>query len=115
MQPGQHHQMQMNQAQLAAQQQLLPPYANDLNKRKSRKPIDKALPFGIEDVLIDDGDLAKRYHDLRDFERRLDATITRKRVDIFDSMNRNAKVSARDETQLLHHGRRDAIAAARGG
>ncbi len=95
MQPGPHHPMQMNPAQLAVQQQLVPPYANDLNKRKSRKPNDRTLPLGIEEVLIDDGELVKQYNDLRDFERRLDATITRKRIDIYDSMNRNAKVSLR--------------------
>lgn len=58
-------------------------------KRRSRKPTDKNMPDGAEDWVIGDG--VARYKDLRDFERRLDATMTRKRLDIVDSVSRNAK------------------------
>lgn len=61
-------------------------------KRRSRKPTDKNLPEGIEDCLIDP-DLAQRYKDLRDFEQRLDATVTRKRLDMIDTIHRHGKVS----------------------
>ncbi len=64
-------------------------------KRRSRKPTDKNLPDNIDDCTI--GDMAARYRDLRDFERRLDATMTRKRLDIVDSVNRSVKV------YIVHH------------
>lgn len=75
-------------AQLAQQQQAAQ-QASELAKRKSRKPTDKSMPDGVEDCIIGDG--VQRYKELRDFERRLDATMTRKRLDIVDSVSRNAK------------------------
>lgn len=59
-------------------------------KLRARKPTDKTMPEGVEDCVLGDG--VQRYCDLRDFERRLDATITRKRLDVVDSVGRNAKV-----------------------
>jgi SWI/SNF-related matrix-associated actin-dependent regulator of chromatin subfamily D len=64
--------------------------AAELAKRKSRKPTDKSLPDGIDACTVDE--VAQRYRDLRELERRLDATMTRKRLDIVDMLNRNAKV-----------------------
>lgn len=61
-------------------------------KLRARKPTDKTMPDGVEDCVISDG--VQRYRDLRDYERRLDATITRKRLDVVDSVGRNTKVSA---------------------
>ena len=87
--PQGHHGPQLTQAQLqqqAQQQQMLTEQA----KRRSRKPTDKEMPDGIEDIIIGDG--VQKYKELRDFERRLDATITRKRLDIIDSINKNTKV-----------------------
>lgn len=66
--------------------------ATQLAKLRSRKPTDKSLPDGVEEILVGDGDVAQAYKSLRDFERRLDATMTRKRLDIVDSVNRNPKV-----------------------
>ncbi|GKT86810.1 LOW QUALITY PROTEIN: SWI/SNF complex protein [Colletotrichum tofieldiae] len=63
---------------------------SELAKRRSRKPTDKTLPDGVEDC-ITDADVAQRYKELRDFERRLDATMTRKRLDIVETVGRNAK------------------------
>ncbi|RFU34554.1 hypothetical protein B7463_g1812, partial [Scytalidium lignicola] len=74
------------QLQAAHQAQL---HANELAKRRARKPTDKNIPDGIEDYIIGDG--VQRYRDLRDLERRLDATMTRKRLDIQDAVNRNVK------------------------
>lgn len=59
-------------------------------KLRARKPTDKTMPEGVEDCILGDG--VQRYRDLRDFERRLDATITRKRLDVVDSVGRHVKV-----------------------
>ncbi|KAM0276920.1 hypothetical protein ACHAQH_006251 [Verticillium albo-atrum] len=81
----------------------LPPHAaaqaHDLEKmtaaramrRRSRKPTDKELPEGVEDCLATGDAVAQRYKELRDIERRLDATLMRKRLDIADSLNRITK------------------------
>lgn len=84
---GPHPPVPLNQNQMAQQHA-----ANqaELAKRKSRKPTDKSMPDGVEECIIGDG--AQRYRELRDFERRLDATMTRKRLDIVDSVTRNVKV-----------------------
>lgn len=84
---GPHPPVPLNQNQMAQQQAA---QAAELAKRKSRKPTDKSMPDGVEECIIGDG--AQRYRELRDFERRLDATVTRKRLDIMDSMNRTVKV-----------------------
>ncbi|KLU89603.1 hypothetical protein MAPG_08574 [Magnaporthiopsis poae ATCC 64411] len=69
-----------------------PPHASESARRlKSRRPTDKTIPDGVEDAIIGDG--VARYRDLRDYERRLDATMTRKRLDIVDPVNKGAKRS----------------------
>lgn len=78
----------LSQAQMAEKQQQQQA-AIERAKLRARKPTDKAMPDGVEDCILSDG--VQRYKDLRDFERRLDATITRKRLDIVDSVSRNAK------------------------
>lgn len=84
---GPHPPVPLNQNQMAQQQAA---HQAELQKRRSRKPTDKSMPDGVEECTIGDG--AQRYRELRDFERRLDATMTRKRLDIVDSVNRNVKV-----------------------
>lgn len=76
------------QAQQQAQLQ-----ASDRAKLRSRKPTDKNLPEGVEECIIGDG--VQRYKELRDLERRLDATMTRKRLDMTDTVNRHVKVGHR--------------------
>ncbi|KAI1780239.1 hypothetical protein F4818DRAFT_395058 [Hypoxylon cercidicola] len=88
MSSGPHHQVPLTQAQIAQQQQAAAIQV-EMAKRRSRKPTDKNLPDNIDDCTV--GDMATRYRELRDFERRLDATITRKRLDIVDSVNRSVK------------------------
>lgn len=97
MSSGPHPSVPLTQAQIAQQQQAQA-HASELAKRRSRKPTDKLMPDGVEDCSIGDG--AQRYKELRDFERRLDATMTRKRLDIVDSVSRNAKV--RTATATAH-------------
>lgn len=70
-------------AQQAAQLAHQEAQKRELARRQSRKPVDKNLPDGIDDLVI--GDAAKSYRDLRDLERRLDAVMMRKRLDIMDS------------------------------
>ncbi|KAI0142588.1 putative 3-phosphoinositide dependent protein kinase-1 [Hypoxylon sp. NC0597] len=88
MSSGPHHQVPLTQAQIAQQQQQAAIQV-EMAKRRSRKPTDKNLPDNLDDCTI--GDMAARYRELRDFERRLDATMTRKRLDIVDSVNRSVK------------------------
>lgn len=77
-------------AQQMAEKQHQQQAALERSKLRARKPTDKTMPDGVEDCVMSDG--VQQYRDLRDFERRLDATITRKRLDVMDSVNRNAKV-----------------------
>lgn len=73
-----------------AQQQQAAAMQVEMAKRRSRKPTDKNLPDNIDECTI--GEMGAKYRELRDFERRLDATMTRKRLDIVDSVNRSVKV-----------------------
>ncbi|SZF06390.1 unnamed protein product [Blumeria hordei] len=65
--------------------------AHDRLKFSSRKPTDTNLPDGLDALTIGDG--VQRYAQLKEVERRLDSTITRKRLDIQDFVNRNVKRS----------------------
>ncbi|KAL0470098.1 hypothetical protein QR685DRAFT_442309 [Neurospora intermedia] len=85
-----HHQLPITQAQIQ-QESHRREAVNHLAKLRSRKPTDKTLPDGVEETLVGEGDVAVAYKKLRDFERRLDATMSRKRLDIVDSVSRNAK------------------------
>lgn len=88
MQQPHHQSLQQHQAAAAAAAaQQAQNHAIEVAKRRSRKPTDKTMPDGVESVVIGDG--VQRYRDLRAFERRLDATMTRKRLDIMDSVQRN--------------------------
>ncbi|KAI9791203.1 MAG: SWI/SNF complex component snf12 [Peltula sp. TS41687] len=75
-------QIQVQQA-AAAQQ-------HELAKRRSRKPADKNIPDGLEDMVVE-GDLVQHYKALRDLERRMDAAMMRKRIDIQEAVNKNVK------------------------
>jgi SWI/SNF-related matrix-associated actin-dependent regulator of chromatin subfamily D len=87
---GGHPQNQLTQTQMLQQSQA-EAAALLRAKMRSRKPTDKTMPEGIEDCVIGDG--VQKYRELRDVERRLDATMMRKRLDIQDSVNRHVKVS----------------------
>ena len=77
-----------NQHTIQQQQAFL---AAEAAKRRSKRPTDKNLPDGVEDCIVDP-EVARRYKELRDVERRMDTTMTRKRLDVADIANRNAKV-----------------------
>lgn len=65
------------------------PHPNDASLRRSRKPTDKNIPDGIEEVIIGEG--VEQYKNLRDLEKRLDAAVVRKRLDIQDSISKTVK------------------------
>jgi SWI/SNF-related matrix-associated actin-dependent regulator of chromatin subfamily D len=96
---GGHPQNQLTPAQMAAQQASAK-RAEERAKLRSRQPTDKNIPDGVEDCITGDG--VQRYRELRDVERRLDATMMRKRLDIQDAVNRNVKVSGPDLFRILN-------------
>lgn len=89
MSSGPHHQVPLTPAQMQ-QQHAQNAMQLEMAKRRSRKPTDKNLPDGIDECIV--GDTALRYRELRDFEQRIDATMTRKRLDIVDAVTRSVKV-----------------------
>ncbi|OJD28881.1 swi-snf complex subunit [Diplodia corticola] len=80
------HPQPMTPQQLQAQQQA-EMQKRELAKRQSRKPTDKNIPDGIEGLVVGDG--VQRYRQLREAERKLDAVMMRKRLDINESSARN--------------------------
>ncbi|KAL4780919.1 hypothetical protein BJX76DRAFT_350547 [Aspergillus varians] len=72
---------------LAPQRNL--PHQNDAALRRSRKPTDKNIPDGVDEVIIGEG--VQQYKSLRDLEKRLDAAVVRKRLDIQDSISKTVK------------------------
>lgn len=87
MSSGPHPSVPLTQAQIAQQQQAQA-HANELARRRSRKPTDKSVPEGVEESIVDP-DAVQRYKALRDIEKTLDATFTRKRLDVSDATNRS--------------------------
>lgn len=67
-------------------QQPPPGYA-DIERHYSRKPMERTLPDSIETVIPE----AALYKKLQEAEKRLDATITRKQMDLQDTLARSIK------------------------
>ncbi|KAL8698357.1 MAG: hypothetical protein Q9224_001885, partial [Gallowayella concinna] len=65
-------------------------------QRRASRPSDKNIPDGIEELILGDG--VQQYKRLRDFERRLDATMIRKRLDLTE---RRHTVSKRYKTMRI--------------
>lgn len=63
--------------------------AQDAAKRRAHKPTDKSISEGVEDLVLGDG--VQQYKRLREVERKLDAVMMRKRLDIQDSAQHGAK------------------------
>lgn len=82
------HPQYMAAAATAAHQRNMPP-VNEASLRRSRKPTDKNIPEGLEEIIIGDG--VQEYKRLRDIEKRLDSSMVRKRLDIQDSLSRTMK------------------------
>lgn len=79
------------QAQMVTQhmQQRNAAIEHQLAQRRARKPTDRNLPDGLEDIVIGDG--AEHYKKLRDAEKRLDHMMARKRLEVQDNFSKNAK------------------------
>jgi SWI/SNF-related matrix-associated actin-dependent regulator of chromatin subfamily D len=73
----------------AAAHQRNMPQVNEAVLRRSRKPTDKTIPEGVEDIIIGEG--VEQYKSLRELEKRLDSSMVRKRLDIQDSISRTVK------------------------
>lgn len=73
----------------AAAHQRNMPQVNEAVLRRSRKPTDKTIPEGVEDIIIGEG--VEQYKSLREIEKRLDSSMVRKRLDIQDSISRTVK------------------------
>lgn len=55
----------------------------ELAKRRSQRPVDKNIPEGVEDLIIGNG--VQQYKRLREVERKLDAVMMRKRVELHNA------------------------------
>lgn len=62
---------------------------HQLAQRRSRKPNDRNMPDGLEEIIIGDG--VQQYKELREVERKLDYAMMRKRLEIGDSIHRMSK------------------------
>ena len=89
--PPAQHAHQQAQAQIVSQQmhQRNAAIEHQLAQRRARKPTDRTMPEGIEDLVVGDG--VKQYKELREMEKRLDHVMARKRLEIQDSFSRNIK------------------------
>lgn len=83
-------QAQQGQPQLTPQQihqqQLETLRRQDLARRQAKKPTDRDVPDEVSEAIVGDG--VERYKQLREIERRLDAVMMRKRLDISDNLQR---------------------------
>lgn len=90
--PGPGHMVPQQQAQqtAAAQQQemqLRQQHAQrEAQKRIARKPTERNLPDGIDELVI--GDAPAQYRQLREIEQRYDAVMTRKRLEMQENITR---------------------------
>lgn len=75
----------MTAAQMQAQQ-LEAARRGDMARRQSRKPTDRDISEDVSEVIVGDG--VTRYKRLREVEKRLDAVMMRKRLDVKDNAQR---------------------------
>ena len=78
----------MSQAQIQQQAATARQMEIEQAKRRARKPTDKTITEAVEKI----APMGGLYNDMRKVEKRLDAAIMRKRLDIADSVNRSVKV-----------------------
>ncbi len=91
--PPAHAQQPSSHSQVEAAQKATMAAA-DLAKRRAQRPVDKNIPEGIEDLIIGNG--VQQYKRLRELERKLDAVMMRKRIELHNarraSFARNRKL-----------------------
>lgn len=80
-----HQQPSLTQAQMH-QAHLDELRRRELAKRQSRKPTDRDIPHDVAEAVVGDG--VARYGKLRDAEKKLDALMMRKRLDVKDNAQR---------------------------
>ena len=85
-QAAQQHQRHIYEQNLAQRNAAI---EHQLAQRRARKPTDRNMPEGIEDLVYGEG--VQQYKDLREVEKKLDYAMMRKRLDIQDTVNRNVK------------------------
>ena len=68
--------------------------ALDAEKQRARKPTDRNMPDGVEEFVVGGG--VQEYKRLRDVERRLDAVMMRKRLDL-----QERKIQSTERTRTL--------------
>ena len=85
--PGPHGQMyqaspkQQHQVQQSREEHFRELFSKEAEaKLRAQKPTDRNIPDGIEDLIVGNG--VQEYKRLREVERRLDATMTRKRLEL---------------------------------
>lgn len=61
----------------------------EMAQRRASKPTDKNMPDGIDKLIIGDG--VQQYKRMRDVERRLDAIMMRKRLDLLDKRHNGSR------------------------
>ncbi|KAI4089379.1 MAG: hypothetical protein L6R37_008051 [Teloschistes peruensis] len=71
------------QAQQQREKQIMEAREKEKAQRRAFKPADKNMPDGIDDFIIGDG--IRQYKRMREFERKLDAMLMRKRFDMVDT------------------------------
>lgn len=84
--PPHQNQPQQLTAQDLQRQHLERTRQQDLARRQSKKPTDREIPDELSEVIVGDG--AEKYKQLRDVERKLDAVMMRKRLDVTDNLQR---------------------------
>lgn len=82
------------QAQQQREKQIMEAREKEKAQRRAFKPADKNMPDGIDDFIVGDG--IQQYKRMREFERKLDAMMMRKRFDMVDTrqnvVNRQKKM-----------------------
>lgn len=83
---AQQYAQQQAQLQQQRQQQQNALREHQLAQQRAKKPTDRNMPDGVEEMVIGDG--VQQYKELRELERRLDYAMMRKRLDLQDTFNR---------------------------
>lgn len=63
--------------------------AQEAARRRAMKPTDKNMPEGVEDLIVGDG--VQQYKKLREVERKLDAVMMKKKLDLQESLYNGPK------------------------
>lgn len=96
-QTAQQLQQQQIQAQQYGAQQIERIRHSEAARNKAKQPTDRNIPDDLSEVIVGDG--VERYEKLRSVERKLDAVMMRKRLDVND--NRQRRYTRREAVMRL--------------